>query len=124
MRRAITNGLGALILALGAITAAHAQEAAIADPMKITRVFAPSSGWLHCDHWLSARSQNAEEARRLEAWALGYASAYAVRLENRQAMDLGLSNQDLFSKIDARCRALSGGVGAAVGGILDEQAAP
>lgn len=125
MRRAIRNGVGALILALtaGATAQARAEETTIADPMKITRVFAPAPGWLRCEHWLSARSEGAEEARRLEAWALGYASADTFRLENRQAMDLKLSNEDLFSKIDAKCRARAFGVGAALDDIMQDLAA-
>lgn len=125
MRQAIANGVGALILVLAASATAQAraEETAIADPMKVTRVFAPSRGWLRCAHWLSARSEGAEEARRLEAWALGYASASTVRLEGGQAMALTLNNEDLFSRIDAKCRARAVSVGAALDDIMHDQAA-
>lgn len=123
MRGKIAASAGAAMLALALGAPALGNEVIIAGRV-FTPSTTPSTGWQRCDHWLSARSQDAKDARRLESWALGYATAYTARLDNGQVRKLTLTNDELYARIDVECRGGAVGIGAAVAAILQKQAEP
>ncbi len=96
------------LMAIGLTIGAHfaGSPAAAADVEGVYRI--RGAGALTCGDWLSNRRLDRVSSGSVEAWVLGYMTAYNAWQHDGRAVAVGINNARLFSLLESECRRAPG----------------